>query len=259
MQNDSLKLKSNLSSKVLISLFIIAAVPSVLVKSGHAEVKAAGAGALVSLGQEIYNVKGCSGCHKIAGSGGELGPDLTDEGNIISHDAAWHKKHFKDPQSVVSGSAMPKLELSEKESNALTEFMQSLKSVDLPKDIEGTIKLAHEKLDEARKGIDEIKKSGFNVDNLEVKYIDGWTHLETINNMIYTHNLTGVSKETEDAINLAREIILDVNSYEKELQHRVIKGLILIVSLVVIAVLVFIKVLIVSDERANMMTNHEKS
>lgn len=255
MQNDNLKLKSKFIYILLFSLFIIASVPSVSVKSSHAEVAVTDADVPISLGKEIYNVKGCSGCHKIAGSGGDLGPDLTDEGNIISHDAAWHKKHFKDPQSVVPGSAMPKMDMSDNDMTALVAFMQSLKSTDLPKDIESTIKLAHEKLEEARKGIDEIKKSGFNVDSLEVKYIDGWTHLETINNMIYTHNLTGVSKETEDAINLAREIIVDVNSYEKELQHRVIMGLILIVSLVIIAVLVFIKVLIVSEDRANMM-NH---
>ena len=140
---------------------------------------------------------------------------------------------------------MPKMDMSDNEINALITFLMSLKSVDLPKDIEGTINSAHERLDEERKGIDEIKKSGFNVDNLEVKYIDGWTHLETINNMIYTHNLTGVSKETDEAITLAKEIMEDVHSYEKELEHRVIQGLILISLFVIIGVLVFIKVLMI--------------
>lgn len=196
-----------------------------------------------ALGQEIYNLKGCGGCHKIAGAGGDLGPDLTNEGNIVSHDIEWHRRHFLDPQSVVPGSTMPKIDLTESELMALAAFMLSLKSEELPKDVEGAIKMAHEKLDEARKGIDEIKKSGFNVDHLEVKYIQGWTHLETINNMIYTHNLTGVYKETDEAVSTAKEILQEVLSYNKELEHRVIQTVVLIILIVIMVVLLFIKLL----------------
>lgn len=197
----------------------------------------------IAFGKDVYNFKGCSGCHKIAGMGGDLGPDLTNQGNIISHDAEWHKRHFMDPQSVVLGSTMPKIELTENELSALTAFMLSLKSEELPKDVEGAIKMAHEKLDEARKGIDEIKKSGFNVDHLEVKYVQGWTHLETINNMIYTHNLAGVYKETEEAVITAKEILQDVLSYNKELERRVIQAVVLIILIVIMVVLLFIKLL----------------
>lgn len=200
---------------------------------------------LIALGKEVYNMKGCSGCHKIAGAGGDLGPDLTNEGNIVSHDIEWHKKHFRDPQSVVPGSTMPKIDLTEMEIEALTAFMASLKSAELPKDIEGAIRNARERLDEARKGIDEIKAKGFNVDDLEIRYAQGWTHLETINNMIYTHNLTGVYQETEAALNMAKEIMQEVHSYRKELEHRIIQAIILIALLVIIVVLVFIKLLIV--------------
>jgi len=196
-----------------------------------------------ALGQEIYNLKGCGGCHKIAGAGGDLGPDLTNQGNIISHDTEWHRRHFTDPQSVVPGSTMPNLGLTEEELTALTAYMLSLRSEDLPKDAEGAIKMAHEKLDEARKGIDEIKKSGFNVDHLEVKYVQGWTHLETINNMIYTHNLAGVYKETEEAVTTAKEILQEVLSYNKELEHRVIQTVVLIMLIVIMVVLLFIKLL----------------
>jgi len=140
---------------------------------------------------------------------------------------------------------MPKVDLLEREAEALAVYMISLKSTDLPKDIEVSIKTAHEKLGEARKGIDEIKKSGFNVDALEVKYAQGWTRLETINNMIYTHNLAGVSRETDDAVNITREIMQDVLSYQKELEHRVIVSIVFIVLIVIIVVLVFLKVLTV--------------
>lgn len=199
----------------------------------------------ISTGREIYDRKGCSGCHKIAGAGGNVGPDLTNEGNVLLHTVEWHKSHFKDPSSVVPGSMMPKIDLLEKEAEALAVYLTSLKSTDLPKDIELLIKTAHEKLDEARKGVDGIKKSGFNVDALEVKYVQGWTRLETINNMIYTHNLAGVSTETEEAITIAKEIMQDVLSYQKELEHRVIVSIVFIVMIVIIVVLVFLKVLTV--------------
>lgn len=212
--------------------------------AGNAMPQPSGMDKLSVVGKEIYDLKGCSGCHKIAGVGGDLGPDLSNEGNIVSHDMKWHKSHFSDPQSVVPGSTMPAFDLSTSESEALAAYMLSLKSTELPEDIERNIKLAHDKLDEVRHGIDEIKKKGFNVDHLEVKYAQGWTHLETINNMIYTHNLTGVYQETEAAINITREISQDVLSYKKELEHRVIQSIILIVLLVIIAVLVFIKLLI---------------
>lgn len=200
---------------------------------------------LVALGKEVYNTKGCGGCHKIAGVGGDLGPDLTNEGNIVSHDIEWHKKHFRDPQSVVPGSTMPKIDLADTEIEALAAFMTDLKSAELPRDIELAIKNTREKLDEARKGIDEIKAKGFNVDDLEFKYAQGWTRLETINNMIYTHNLSGVYQETEEALNIAKEINQEVHSYRKELEHRIIQAIILITLLVIIVVLVFIKLLIV--------------
>ena len=211
----------------------------------YTETRALNMDELIPIGKEVFDRKGCAGCHKIEGTGGELGPDLTNEGNVISHDVQWHINHFKDPSSVVPGSIMPKTDLLEREAEALAAYMTSLKSTDLPKDIELSIKTAHERLGEARKGVDGIKKSGFNVDALEVKYAQGWTRLETINNMIYTHNLAGVTKETEDAITISKEIMQDVFSYQGELEHRVIVSVVFIVMIVIIVVLVFLKVLTV--------------
>src|SRR3972149_6161815 len=195
--------------------------------TAYTETQALNMDELVSIGKEVYDRKGCAGCHKIAGAGGDLGPDLSNEGNVLPHDVQWHIRHFKDPSSVVPGSMMPKIDLLDREAEALAAYMTSLKSTDL------------------RKGIDGIRKSGFNVDALEVKYVQGWTRLETINNMIYTHNLAGVTKETEDAITIAKEIMQDVVSYQKELDHRVIVSIVFIVMIVIIVVLVFLKVLTV--------------
>ena len=230
---------------VLSILFIVSFLFIIFSDTAYTETQTLNMDELVSIGKDVYYRKGCAGCHKIAGAGGDLGPDLTNEGNVLSHDVQWHKGHFKDPSSVVPGSMMPKIDLLEREAEALAAYMTSLKSTDLPKDIEISIKTAHERLDESRKGIDGIKKSGFNVDALEVKYALGWTRLETINNMIYTHNLAGVTKETEDAITISKEIMQDVLSYQKELEHRVIVSVVFIVMIVIIVVLVFLKVLTV--------------
>src|SRR3989304_691317 len=135
--------------------------------------------------------------------------DLSNEGNVLPHDVQWHIRHFKNPSSVVPGSMMPKIDLLDREAEALAAYMTSLKSTDLPKDIEISIKTAHERLEEARKGIDGIRKSGFNVDALEVKYVQGWTRLETINNMIYTHNLAGGYKEPAGAVQTAKGDLQD--------------------------------------------------
>ena len=230
---------------ILISLILSCSILPLFCNTSWAESQGANPAELVSIGKEVYDRKGCAGCHRIAGSGGKLGPDLTNEGNILPHDMKWHKAHFIVPQSVAPDSTMPVIDLLDREIEAISAYMMSLKSEKLPKDIEMAIKSAHTRLDEARKGIDEVKKSGFNADNLEVKYVQGWTRLETINNMIYTHNLSGVSKETEEAMNIAKEIMHDVLSYNRELEHRVIISVTFIVLIVIIVVLVFVKVLTV--------------
>jgi len=198
---------------------------------------------LIKIGKEVYEEKGCSGCHKIAGVGGNIGPDLTNEGNILSHDAEWHRKHFKNPSSVTPGSIMPPVDLPPKKLDALIAYVMSLKSEELPADIERAIKRAHEELKKARRGIDEVKKAGFNVDDLEFKYTQAWTRLETINNMIYRRDLQGVFKQTEEAINLSKEIMKGVYLYKNELRHRITQSIILISLIVVIVVLLFLKIL----------------
>jgi len=79
----------------------------------------------VLAGREIYARSGCSACHSIFGKGGKIGPELT---HVASRrpDAAWHLKHFRDPQAVVPGSIMPKVDLSDRELHELTDYMLSL-------------------------------------------------------------------------------------------------------------------------------------
>lgn len=80
----------------------------------------------IAHGQTLYANLGCTGCHRIHGNGGAIGPDLSYEGDVRP-DREWHLKHFRDPQSVSPGSIMPKFPLSDTELQDLTSYMLSLK------------------------------------------------------------------------------------------------------------------------------------
>ena len=81
----------------------------------------------------------CLSCHQLRGQGGDAGPDISDAGKI--HDAEWHFKHFKDPQSVVETSEMPNFTLSDEEAKSLTFLMMSLTGEPIPTDLLSNPKL----------------------------------------------------------------------------------------------------------------------
>jgi mono/diheme cytochrome c family protein len=87
----------------------------------------------------LFHTLGCRGCHKVRGVGGDDGPDLTavgskDPGQLSFARvpgqrtlANWHKQHFRAPASVVPGSAMPELGMTERQIDQLTFYMLSLR------------------------------------------------------------------------------------------------------------------------------------
>jgi cbb3-type cytochrome c oxidase subunit III len=91
-----------------------------------------------------FHELGCRGCHKVAGVGGDDGPDLTrvgdkDPGRLDFRHvpgegtlAAWLAEHFRDPAAVVPGSRMPQLGLDERQIELLTFYMLSLRRSDQP-------------------------------------------------------------------------------------------------------------------------------
>ncbi|MBF8253486.1 MAG: Chromosome segregation SMC protein, ATPase [Deltaproteobacteria bacterium] len=87
----------------------------------------------------LFQTLGCRGCHKVRGVGGDDGPDLTAAGNLDPGQlnfaqvagertlANWLKQHFRAPASVVAGSAMPELGLTERQIDQLTFYILSLR------------------------------------------------------------------------------------------------------------------------------------
>jgi len=80
----------------------------------------------VAKGKALYAQFGCSGCHRIHGEGGAIGPDLSFAGDRRP-EREWHLRHFRDPQAVSPGSIMPKFPLDDRQLNDLTSYVLSLK------------------------------------------------------------------------------------------------------------------------------------
>jgi mono/diheme cytochrome c family protein len=88
--------------------------------------------------------RGCRGCHKIDGVGGDDGPDLSNEGARRVADLdfrgvtgartvdSWLIQHFLDPVHVVPGSQMPQLGFTRDEAQLLTLYMLSLRTRPVP-------------------------------------------------------------------------------------------------------------------------------
>ncbi len=110
-------------------------------------------------GRDIVVNSGCLGCHKLRGTGGSVGPDLTNQGIKTVHDydfthvngertiPNWLEQHFLNPQEVAPGSLMPKNEFSAADMNAVVTFMMSLYPHQLP-----TQYYALDYIDEFKKG-----------------------------------------------------------------------------------------------------------
>ncbi len=80
----------------------------------------------IARGKAVFARFGCTGCHRVHGEGGAVGPDLSYVADARP-DRQWHLKHFRDPQSTSPGSIMPKFPLTEPELNDLTSYVLTLK------------------------------------------------------------------------------------------------------------------------------------
>ena len=82
-------------------------------------------GAEIEKGRKLYEEKKCGLCHTVAGKGGKLGPDLSEEGGKRDH--AWLMKFLKNPKEVAPGAKMNPVKGSDEEISFLTDYLLSLK------------------------------------------------------------------------------------------------------------------------------------
>lgn len=77
-------------------------------------------------GAALFLQKGCSGCHSIEGSGGSVGPSLDHVGDRYA--AEWLYRWLENPAAVKPASAMPRMELTDRERAMLVFFLETLRS-----------------------------------------------------------------------------------------------------------------------------------
>jgi cytochrome c oxidase subunit II len=93
------------------------------------------AGTPAASGAQIFQDKGCAGCHTIQGvSDGNVGPNLTHvasrgtiAGSVLENTAENLHTWLQDPPAVKPGSIMPNLHLTPQEIDALVAYLQSLR------------------------------------------------------------------------------------------------------------------------------------
>ena len=84
----------------------------------------------LALGKQLFETSGCRGCHKLGGTGGNIGPELDRVGARRSPD--WLKQHFLSPAAVTPGSAMPPQKFGQTDLEAVVLFMLSQTGAELP-------------------------------------------------------------------------------------------------------------------------------
>ncbi len=98
------------------------------------------ASAVGAAGKQLFIEKGCIGCHKLNGEGGEVGPRLVGvwgkpveltTGETVVVDHAYVEESIQKPDArVVKGyqpGIMPKFDLTHEQVDELAEFIESLK------------------------------------------------------------------------------------------------------------------------------------
>jgi cytochrome c2 len=107
-------IRTALSSIVVAVVAVVAAPPLSAGQSGDA-----------ANGQKLYTAQKCSLCHKIAGKGGPMGPDLGKVG--ATRDAKWLKGYLTNPKSLDPKNKMPPVKLKGAEMDDLIAYLLSLK------------------------------------------------------------------------------------------------------------------------------------
>jgi len=101
-------------------------------------------GEKVAQGEKLFSEKGCRGCHKVDGKGGDLGKDIAGMGSrpfayfsmkhvVGDHNLYnWIMQHFENPRKVVPDSDMRAF-LTSEEAELLTNYMLTFRNEEMPR------------------------------------------------------------------------------------------------------------------------------
>ncbi len=82
----------------------------------------------VGKGKQVFQSSGCSGCHKVNGQGGQVGPELTG-GTLKGRSRQWLEDQIRNPKSHNPNSIMPAFaDLGNERLNDLVSFLMSLET-----------------------------------------------------------------------------------------------------------------------------------
>jgi cbb3-type cytochrome oxidase cytochrome c subunit len=82
--------------------------------------------AMATLGKQLYEVKyQCQSCHTIGGSGGYVGPNLSNAGGWLT--PAWIEAWLNNPQALVPDTIQPRRNFTYEEVKALTAYLMTLR------------------------------------------------------------------------------------------------------------------------------------
>ena len=76
-------------------------------------------------GADVYKTHQCAMCHKISGSGGKKGPDLSAAGT--QRGGQWLEKYLVNPKSMASKGTMPPAKVTPGELHDLIDYLETLK------------------------------------------------------------------------------------------------------------------------------------
>ncbi len=81
---------------------------------------------MATLGKQLYEVKyQCQACHTIGGTGGYVGPNLSNAGGWLT--PAWIEAWLRNPQSLIPNTIEPRRNFTDDEVTALTAYLMTLR------------------------------------------------------------------------------------------------------------------------------------
>ena len=112
-------------SASIASILICGAVAGSIATAAFAKPPSASAAS----GKKVYAANKCGSCHKIAGTGGPVGPDLSKEGANAKHTAAWLQVEIQNPKAHKPDGKMPayKDKIAGADLSNLVAYLRSLK------------------------------------------------------------------------------------------------------------------------------------